>query len=208
MQHRRIFFDLADPEAWVPTLARGAFVPTRLPLQLGEVFTLTIRMKRVSRPLELPVRVLGRRMPRGAKGVLSAGVVVSLADPHHPTAKLLMELAGGGVVDFEARLRERLRIDDSAILDSSLDVRSLLLRLLDDDEAAMVSIDVSAQPGDRLRLRLGALDLDAPFQLEVAVRGVVLRDGHRAVRLRLFDEAGRQQAERALKAPDLVTGNG
>lgn len=208
MQHRRIFFDLADPDAWVPTLARGAFVPTRLPMQLGEVFTLTIRMKRVSRPLELPVRVLGRRMPRGAKGVLSAGVVVTLADPMHPTAKLVMDLSGGGVVDFEGRLRERLRTDASTILETSQDVRSLLYLLLDDDEMALVSIDANAQPGDRLRLRVGAIDLPAPVVIEVAVRGVVLHDGLRAVRIRLFDEAGRQQAERALKAPNLISGNG
>ena len=113
-----------------------------------------------------------------------------------------------GLVQRFTRLRERLRIDAHAILDNSLDVRTLLVQLLDDDEATLVEIDAPAQPGDRLRLRLGALDLDRPVKIEVAVRGVVLRDNTRRVRIRLFDEPGRQRVERLLATPDLVSGHG
>lgn len=191
---RKVFVEVAAPDEFLRDLmAGGVFVPTRLDLELGEIFVLEARLKDVGRPLSLPVRVLGRRVPRGAQGILSAGVIVQLADPYHPTARLLADLAQGSVVDLVGRLRERLRIDCVASFASEEDLRTTLELILEGSDQAVVTLDHPAQPRDRLRLRVVGPTLPRAEVIEVEVRGVILRDNLRQVRVRPIDEASAQR---------------
>src|SRR5437764_668366 len=77
-QGRRVYLEVRDTNAVVAALhddvGGGLFVPTRLPLQLGDVFILAVRLRNVSRSIELPMLVHGRRVPRNGS-ILSGGVV-------------------------------------------------------------------------------------------------------------------------------------
>src|SRR6476620_869948 len=98
---RRVFLELRDPTPLVDDLeaGNGLFVPTRLSLGLGDVFLLAVRLRTASRAVELPMIVVGRRVPRNGS-LLSAGVLAMLADPNDAMFALLREVARGRVVDL------------------------------------------------------------------------------------------------------------
>jgi Tfp pilus assembly protein PilZ len=200
---RRIFIDVHDARQLILDLADGpgVFVHTRLPFALGDEFLLAARLPRVTRPLELPVSVLGRRAPKGASGMLSAGVVVRLTRRDDPTAKRLVELANGSVVDFETRVREHLRIAAAAELGTRDEVLAEL-RCLARNEPAQFPTDVVVQPGDRLDLAVSIAGTGRRALLAVEVCGTILRDGERAVRVRVFDDEGMRAVRNAMNTFD------
>jgi hypothetical protein len=148
---RRLYLEVSDPVDVVKDLSRELFVPTRLPFQLGEVIELSLRLKRVSRPLDVPVIVIGRRLPRPGS-LLSAGVIVRAANRSHPVLEILQDVIEGSVVDLEARLQERLRLPARVIFASLDEARSELAGLLEDGVA--LDLDAPAVRGDRLALEV------------------------------------------------------
>lgn len=190
---RRVFLPVSDPARFVEDIAssQGAFVPTRLPLALGEHLVVSVRLKRVQRPIELPVVVLGRRAPRGARGSLSAGVVVRLTDEGHPMVALLREVAGGRVVDLEERIREHARTHLTSRFPSLAELRRELQLLLD-GEAAMVPLHDVVHPGDRLVVTAGTADDPRALTFHLLVKGLANHDEQRACRGVLFDDDSRR----------------
>jgi len=86
--HRRLFLEVREPTRFVEELASGLFVSTRLALSLGDELTLALHLPERPGPLEVPVVVVGRRLPRGAS-MLSAGVVVRAVSMAHPSVQQL-----------------------------------------------------------------------------------------------------------------------
>jgi hypothetical protein len=162
---RRLYLEVSDPVEVVKELSRELFVPTRLPFQLGEVIELSLHLKRVSRPLDVPVIVIGRRLPRPGS-LLSAGVIVRAANRSHPVLEILQDVIEGSVVDLEARLQERMRLPARVIFPSLDEARSELAGLLED--GAALDLDAPAVRGDRLAL-------------EVVVGGAVVLNLHTLV---------------------------
>src|SRR4051812_5732490 len=108
---RRVYLEIQDASTLVhdldPLSGRGFFVPTRLPLALNNVFILCLRFQGVSREMELPMIVVGRRPPRSGGSMLSGGVVAKLADADNAMFELLREVAAGRVSDLEARIQQQ-----------------------------------------------------------------------------------------------------
>ena len=54
---KRVFVEVEDPRQLVDDLAsdKGAFVPTRMPVSLGDRFVLAARLPDVGRAIEVPV---------------------------------------------------------------------------------------------------------------------------------------------------------
>ena len=200
---RRIFIDATDTRQFILDLADGPgiFVPTRLGFALGDPFRLAIRAHRLSRPIELPVTVVGRRAPKGASGVLSTGVIVKLAERDDPMAKLLLDIASGSVVDFEGRLRERLRIPVEATFDDWPCLRAELTQMLDGEPGLFPGVsDVAA--GDRLNVTLMTRDGENHGVLPVEVRGIVVHAPVRGCTVRFFDKIGPAEAESIIVVAD------
>jgi hypothetical protein len=200
---RRIFIDANDTRRFILDLADGSgvFVPTRLGFVLGDKFRLAIRAHRVSRPIELPVTVVGRRAPKGASGLLSTGVLVKLDDRDDPTGKLLLDIASGTVVDFEGRLRERLRIPVEAVFDDWPCLRAELRQMLDGEPGLFPGVsDVAA--GDRLLATLSTRDGALFGTLPVEVRGLVIHSPTRGCTVRFFDRIGPAEAESLIIVAD------
>lgn len=200
---RRIFIDASDTRRLILDLAEGpgVFVPTRLAFSLGDGFRLAIRAHRLSRPIELPVTVVGRRAPKGAAGLLSTGVIVKLAAGEDPMAQLLLDIAEGSIVDFEGRLRERLRIPAEALFDDWPCLRAELVQLLDGEPGLFPGItDVAA--GDRLNVRLTTRDGHDYGSVHVEVRGIVMHAPVRGCTVRFFDRQGIADADDIIRAAD------
>lgn len=150
---RKLFLEVDDAAAVAADVERALFVPTRLPWQLGEHLILGLRMpghKGAKRALEIPVAVVGRR-PARTGSLLSAGVLVKLADPADPLVEVLREIAAGRVVDLEARLQERLRLPARVRYPTRDEACAELLGLLGDD-GALLDVQASFARGDRLLL--------------------------------------------------------
>src|SRR5436190_2149075 len=132
----RVFLEVRDPAALVDDLqsGRGLFVPTRLPLALSAFFTLGIRLRNVTRTLDLRMIVIGR-----------------LADPTSTIFDILREVASGKLVDLEARLQAQVRIAATASFETTGEALTELRALLDDGQAQF-PLDQLVQRGDRLAL--------------------------------------------------------
>lgn len=197
VSERRVFLDVRDPASMVADIdaKRPIFVPTRLPVALGSLFILAIRLDSVGRALELPMRVVGRRLPRGGSR-LSAGVLAQLVDPSHPMLALLREVVAGRVVDLEARIQQQQRLPARACFATRDEVLTEL-RSLDEHDEAQVPIDRLVQRGDRLALSFVCGDGDLVATLNVVVRSVHTQSGRRTCLVRQLDE-GTAAALRAL----------
>ncbi|OGQ13358.1 MAG: hypothetical protein A2138_12935 [Deltaproteobacteria bacterium RBG_16_71_12] len=195
---RRVFLEVRDPTALVADIdaERPIFVPTRLPVPLGALFMLAIRLESVGRAIELPMRVVGRRLPRGGSR-LSAGVLAQLLDRSTPMLALLREVVAGRVVDLEARIQQQQRIPARACFASRAEVLAELHALVDHGEA-QVPVDRLVQRGDRLALSLIASGDDATVTTSVLVRSVHTHSGRRTCLVRLLDDDARAALAAAL----------
>ncbi len=182
---RRLYLEVSEPGAVMNDLSRELFVPTRLPFQLGEVIELSLRLKRLSRPLDVPVIVIGRRLPRPGS-LLSAGVIVRAANCSHPVLEVLKDVIEGSVVDLEARLQERLRLPARVIFGSLDEARSELTGLL--DEGAALDLDAPAVRGDRLALEV-VVDGAVVLTLHTLVHRLQLQRDTTACVLSVLDES-------------------
>lgn len=198
LSERRVFLEVRDPAALVADIDtdRPIFVPTRLPVPLGALFMLAIRLESVGRAIELPMRVVGRRLPRGGS-LLSAGVLAQLVDPSTPMMALLREVVAGRVVDLEARIQLQQRIPARACFASAGEVYAELRALLDHGEA-QVPVDRLVQRGDRLALAFMAAGDDATVTINVMVRSVHTHSGRRTCLVRLLDDHARTVLAAAL----------
>ncbi len=122
----------------------------------------------MSRTLDVPVIVIGRRLPRPGS-LLSAGVVVRAADKSHPVLEILRDVVNGTVIDLEARLQERLRLPARAVFPSTEEAQNELRGLLDEEGAAL-RLDAPAVRGDRL-----ALDIVVDGTVVTQVHAIVKR---------------------------------
>lgn len=150
MRGKRLYLEVHQPKTVIAELGDSLFVPTRLPWQLGDLIELGLRLPRVSRSLDIPVVVIGRRLPRPGS-LLSAGVVVRAFNPNHPVLEILRDVVAGTVVDLEARLQERLRLPATTGYVSVHEARIDLAGLLEEDGVA-IALDAPAIRGDRLAL--------------------------------------------------------
>lgn len=175
---RKVFLEVRDPIVVVDDLGsgRGLFVPTRLPLALNTLFLLAVRLRSASRPIEIPVVAIGRRVPRGGS-LLSAGVVARLADADCAMFALLKDVAAGRVVDLEARIQEQQRVPVRAQFTTTSEATGELRALL--DGPTHFPVDQLVQRGDRLSLTV-ASDEDGPLVTpQVLVKAVHTVDGRR-----------------------------
>jgi Tfp pilus assembly protein PilZ len=197
---RRLFVEVASPGPFIDELssAQGRFVPTRLPVSLGEAFLLAVRLPHITRAIELPVVVLGRRVPRGAHGALSTGVVVRLAEDDHPMAVLLREVASGRVVDLEARVQQHQPRCVTSRFPSRTEALLELASLVRD--TAQFPVDDVVSRNDRLALTVEATDSGPLFSVHVLVRSVHLLDRERSFVAVLADAAGQRALEAFLNA--------
>ena len=192
---RRLFVEGGDPGLLVDELEgpRGRFISTRLTVSLGESLTLAVRLPNVSRALELPVVVLGRRAPRGAQGTLSTGVVVRAAEIDHPMSLLLREVATGRVVDLEARIQEQLRIPTTSRFDSRGEAAAEIVALLGD--SGHFPVDVHATRGDRLTVTIETPSDGVLLVIDVVVRSMHVMDDRRECSVALFDTGSRHRVD-------------
>jgi hypothetical protein len=193
-----LYLEVSDPRAVIGDLDRELFVPTRLPFHLGEVIELSLRLKRVSRPLDVPVIVIGRRLPRPGS-LLSAGVIVRAADRHHPVLEILHDVVSGTVVDLEARLQERLRLPARVVFGSVDEARAELASML--DEGAALALDAPAVRGDRLALDV-IVDGAVILRLHALVRRLQLQPDGTACVVTALDDAARDALTRFLRRSD------
>lgn len=151
MQGKRLFVEIDDPGRLAAELssAGGAFVPTRMPVSLGDRFTLAVRLPDAGRAVEVPVRVLGRRIARAAHGPLSSGVVVQCEDDAHPAAALLREAGVGRRIDLERRIQEKLRLPVRAVFPSVGEALEELAALAETGFGHLPVVEPVAR-GDRL----------------------------------------------------------
>jgi hypothetical protein len=198
---RRIFVRVQDPEAFLreASTPRGAFVPTRVALSLGEPIQLAVRLKGVAQPIELPAVVLGRRAPRGARGLLSTGALLRITDLDDPMVTLLREASSGRVVDLEARIQERARLPVTSVFASEADMLQELA-LLVRDEAGLFPVGRPVQAGDRLKLTVGYEGGEARSTFCVLVKGTSHYDGARSCRGVLFDHDSRYRVRSFLES--------
>lgn len=200
LSERRVFLEVRDPATLVADIdaERPIFVPTRLPVPLGAVFILAIRLDSVGRAIELPMRVVGRRLPRGGSR-LSAGVLAQLVDPTTPMLSLLREVVAGRVVDLEARIQQQQRIPARACFASRDEVEAELRALVEQEEA-QVPVDRLVQRGDRLSLTFVASDDGTAVAVNVIVRSVHTQSGRRTCLVRLLDDGARVELGALLAA--------
>ncbi len=185
---RKLFLEVDDAAAVANDVERSLFVPTRLTLELGEHLLLGLRLPHAKRALELPVVVVGRRLPRSGS-LLSAGVMVKLSDAQHPLFEILRDFASGRVVDLEARLQERLRFPAKVRFSTLDDARADLLGLVGEDGAILNVAEVFVR-GDRL-----ALDVDVKgvvvVTVNVLVRTLLTNEGKTQIVATALDDAAR-----------------
>ena len=195
---RRVFLEVRDPAALMEDLdsGRGLFVPTRLPLALNSLFVLGVRLRNVSRTLDLPMLVVGRRVPRGGS-LLSAGVIAKIADPMSPMLAILREVAAGRLVDLESRLQEQVRVAVKSSFASTAEAVVELRALLEDDNT-LFPVDRLVQRGDRLALAVTSDEQGLLVTPHVLVKSVHNIDGRRGCHAALLDDAGRTLVEQFL----------
>ena len=189
MTIRRLYLEVAEPKSVVDELGRELFVPTRLNFTLGEVIELSLRLKRVSRPLDIPVIVIGRRLPRPGS-LLSAGVVVRATKRDHPVLEILRDVVDGTVVDLEARLQERLRLPARVIFSSLAEARIDLAGMLEAEGSALV-LDAPAVRGDRLALDV-VVDGAVALTVHALVKRLQLQEETTSAVVVALDDAARQ----------------
>ena len=197
MNGRRVFFTVQDAGGVLNELQQTLFVPTRLPFALGEGLELGLRLPRVSRSLDVPVVVIGRRLPRPGS-LLSAGIVVRLSDINHPAVELLRDAVNPNIVDLEARIQERLRLPATLAYERFEDAASELTSMLDD--GAMVHLDDQFTRGDRLSLLVTVDGLEA-LRTNVIVRRLHMHRTEDQVVLQALDDAARREIEAFLTTP-------
>lgn len=187
---RRVFLEVKDAAVVLRELelSGSLFVPTRLPLPLGAVFLLALRLPNVARSAEIPMLVLGRRVPRGGS-MLSGGVICRPADPDHAILNLLRDVVAGRVVDLEARILEQQRVATSATFHSTADAASELSALL--EGAAQIAVDAPVSRGDRAILTVASQEHGVLVAPHVLVRVVHDRNGERIASVELLDDASR-----------------
>jgi hypothetical protein len=187
-----VFLDVKDAREVLAAIddGTGLFVPTRLGLALGSVFVLALRLPKVSRAVEIPMLVLGRRLPRGGS-LLSAGVTCKPPDPHHPMLVVLREVAGGKVVDLEARIQEGTRVPASTTHHTTADVLRELHALL--EGPAQISLDTTAvQRGDRVALTFASHEHGVLLTAHVLVKSIHARADERVATVELLDGKQRE----------------
>jgi Tfp pilus assembly protein PilZ len=201
MTTQRLSLAVSDPGAVAAELAGGLFVPTRLNFTLGEVVDLSLRLPHLSRPLDVPAVIVGRRPPRTGS-VLSAGVVVRAADRHHPVLEILLDVVDGTMVDLETRLQQRLRLPARVTFATAADARAELACMLD-PHGATLNLDAPAVRGDRLALAVvvnGAVVLTVP----ALVRRLQLQEQTTSCVVVPLDDEARDLLVRFLRASDVV----
>lgn len=206
MTEKRVFMEVHDPQRLVDDLAseRGAFVPTRMPVSLGDRFVLAVRLAQAARALELPVRVLGRRVSRSAHGPLSTGVVVQLEDPAHPMATLLREYAAGRVIDLERKIQEGCRTPVRAVFQGVTEALEELLALVETGEGQLPVVEQVSR-GDRLAITVSAESTGPLLSFQVHVKQLIHLDGRRLCVVGLVDGAQRRAIEAFLEHSRVVT---
>jgi hypothetical protein len=195
MRGKRLYLEVRTPQTVINDLATNLFVPTRLPWQLGELIELGLRLPRVSRSLDIPVVVVGRRLPR-PDSLLSAGVVVRAFNPHHPVLEILRDVVSGTVVDLEARLQERLRLPATTTFTSMHEARIELAGLLEDDGVAL-ELDAPAIRGDRLALGV-VVGQEVVCSLDVFVKRLQVQNEHSLAVVTALDDTARATLVRFL----------
>jgi hypothetical protein len=188
---RRVFLEVKDTASVIRELdlTGSLFVPTRLPLPLGAVFILALRLPRVVRAAEVPMLVLGRRVPRGGS-MLSGGVISRPADPDHPILLMLREVAAGRVIDLEARIADQTRTATSTTYLSTADAAADLRALL--EGPTQIAVDSRVARDDRAVLTVASHEHGVLVAPHVLVRAVHDASGERLATLELLDDKSRQ----------------
>lgn len=195
---KRVFLEVRDAAALVDDLTSGKlFVPTRLPLALNATFTLGVRLRNVTRTLDLPMIVIGRRVPRGGS-LLNGGVIAQVAVKDSPILDILREVASGRLVDLEARLQEQVRVEAVAAFATTAEAITELAALLDEG-SAQFPLDQLVQRGDRLALTVRSEEEGVLVVPHVLVKSVHTLDGRRGCQAVLLDAAGRALVEQFLQ---------
>ncbi len=202
---RRLYLEVSEPKSVVDDLAKELFVPTRLQFSLGEVIEFSLRLKRVSRTLDIPVIVIGRRLPRPGS-LLSAGVVVRATKRDHPALEILRDFVDGTVVDLEARLQERLRLPARVIFPSLADARADLAGMLEADGTALV-LDAPAVRGDRLALDI-VIDGAVALTVHTLVKRLQLQEQTTSAVVVPLDDAARASILRFIRNNDVSMAKG
>ncbi len=193
---KRLFLEVEEPQGLLAALAspQGAFVPTRMPVSLGDRFVLAVRLKDAARAVELPVRVLGRRIARAAHGPLSSGVVIQLEDDAHPMATLLGEIADGRAVDVERRIQENLRLPVRAAFHSLGDALQELAALAETGEGQLPILEPVAR-GDHLAVTVTTDSTGPLLAFQVVVRSLIHIDQRRTCAVSLVGAGQRRAIE-------------
>ncbi len=199
MRGKRLYLVVHQPKTVIAELSESLFVPTRLPWQLGDLIELGLRLPRVSRSLDIPVVVMGRRLPRPGS-LLSAGVTVRAFNPQHPVLEILRDVVAGTVVDLEARLQERLRLPATTTFASVHEARVELAALLEEEGVAVV-LDTPAIRGDRLALDVVVGD-DAVCSLHVFVKRLQVQNSQSLAVVVALDDTARATLVRFLTTVD------
>lgn len=186
---RRIFLEVDDAARVASEIERALFVPTRLPLNLGDVLVLGLRLPRAKRSLEVAVVVVGRR-PARAGSLLSAGIQVRVRDANDPMLELLREVATGRVVDLEARMQERLRLPATVRFAHHDEARAELLGLLGED-GAILALGPGFVRGDRLFVDVVVANT-LVFQTNVLVKRQQTQDGAPSTVCVALDDAAKK----------------
>jgi hypothetical protein len=194
---KRVFLEVDDPGRLAAELAseRGAFVPTRMPVSLGDRFMLAARLTDAGQAVELPVRVLGRRIARAAHGPLSTGVVVQLEDPAHPMASVLREVAAS---------RANPRAPVRAVFPSVTEALDELDALCADGEGQLPVVEAVAR-GDRLAVTIEAAGIGPLLSFQVVVKQLIRVDERRLCTVALQDGAQRRAIEAFLELSRVAT---
>lgn len=187
---RRVFLEVKEVAPLLEALDRDGtlFVPTRLALPLGALFVLALRLPRAGRSMEIPMLVLGRRVPRGGS-MLSGGVSCRPADPAHPMLMLLREVAAGRVVDLEARILEQTRVSTSATFHTTAEALAEMRALL--DGPAQIPVDAPVARGDRAILTVASHEHGVLVAPHVLVRAVHDRGAERIASMEILDAKSR-----------------
>ena len=197
---RRLFVNIEQP-AQALELERALFVPTRLAFALGELVGLGLRFPRCGRALELRAVVVGRR-PLRSRGLLSAGVMLRLADPDPDVLALVRQIAAGHVVDVQGRLQERVRLPARVYYASREEACDDLADLLGGNGAALDLCQPFSR-GDRLALEV-VIDGRVATTVAVLVRRIQMQDDRVRVVVTPLDDTARDAADDLLDDADLA----
>lgn len=191
-----IKYETRTPHEAVQLLRRpaGLFLPTRLSLGLGEPLTLDVHA--CGEVVQVPVIVVGRRLPQGARGALSTGLMVRAMRDASTALNRLDALGTARLVPLAEAKRQRFPAEVSVPF-AGRDSLAHAMRVMGEGQVTWVPVAATdaALPGRGDRVQL-VVSLSGVPQLELGgfVRGHSHRDGERALLVGPLTAADRARA--------------